>query len=234
MHSEGVFVEIQHSRFGSAKGSGVQINNIVITHGSILASLCITDQGDVIERYNSIFKELQPFQCNKNSKIKQLKFKIFHRNNICINDSENCVNCKSSSVRTKHFVVEEASLLTLHDYTGMFDITKEIANWTMDSNIYDENHQLINLVFPKFIFLSVDKSSSGVFRNVLHTIHNRLKDDLLYPGLPLIIESTPFSNYSFFNSWSRGIVSKMIGSVNDGIITDARLVTGCEGGPIFV
>lgn len=235
MNSEGVFLQVEHSKFGSAKGSGVKVNNIIITHGSILAPLCFPDNdtGYMLERYNIIINELQTLEVNSDLSDKLIKFKVLHTKNVCGDRHEQYLAFNSCS--SEDLTLEEAQIFMLHNYSGMFDISREISNWTCfnDSNDEIDIFRLSSLLLPKFIFLSVGVSTQDLFSNTLHTIFNTLKGSILSPGMPLVIESTPFSNYSLFNSWSQGIVSKLIGPMNDGIITDARLVTGCEGGPIF-
>lgn len=56
-------------------------------------------------------------------------------------------------------------------------------------------------------------------------------------GETITIVGTPFGSECssiFFNSVSQGIVSKVIGSNTEMILTDARCVPGCEGCPVFV
>lgn len=50
-------------------------------------------------------------------------------------------------------------------------------------------------------------------------------------GLPVLVEATPFARMAMFNSWSRGMLGAVNGSL---ILIDAPTAPGCEGAPIFV
>lgn len=48
------------------------------------------------------------------------------------------------------------------------------------------------------------------------------------------IESSPFANRNFMNSWSQGIVSNLVGKNSCLIITDCPTTPGSEGSPVFI
>lgn len=231
MYSQGVFLQVRHPKLGSAKGSGLQINNIVITHGSILAPLCLSDKdaNGVLHNYSSIEKELNNVMDHNGIEFKVLGKRMSHH--VCNNPNMNNV---LHTPLGEDCDLEEAKFIMLHHYKGMTNISQEITNWTMFNDICDEE-ELGCLLLSKLIILALGKTTKDALERSLYQIHDILnKSPIIYPGLAVVVESTPFGNFSFFNSWSCGIVSKLIGPANDGIVIDARLVTGCEGSPIYM
>uniref|UniRef100_A0A1B6F6G1 Peroxisomal leader peptide-processing protease n=1 Tax=Cuerna arida TaxID=1464854 RepID=A0A1B6F6G1_9HEMI len=239
MNPHGVCVQVEHASFGSTKGSGIQINDVVIAHGMLLAPLCLAknDDENPIQKLGIVMKNIQSCTQSRNPRSIPIKFKVLTKKCLCLSkDGSGSIQeyCKPDSCSES---VEDARVCSLYTYGGIQDITNEICNWTddnTDSTITSLDIKLVDRILPVFIILTVNKTPKCVgFEEILYTAYSAIRNVSLYPGLPLLIESTPFGNFSLVNSWSQGIVSKVIGSKSDGIITDARLVHGCEGAPIY-
>uniref|UniRef100_A0A1B6JAH7 Peroxisomal leader peptide-processing protease n=1 Tax=Homalodisca liturata TaxID=320908 RepID=A0A1B6JAH7_9HEMI len=236
MNPHGICVQVEHASFGSTKGSGLQINDVVIVHGMILTPLCVAqdDDKDPIQKLGIIMKDILNIQsCTQSRNLRSIpiKFKVLTKTCSCLSKNKigSTPTCCSSSES-----VEEAKVCSLYTYRGLQDITNEIYNWTDNNTVTSLDIKLVDRILPVFIIMMVNKPSKFVgFEKTLYAQYSEIRSFNLYPGLPLLIESTPFGNLSLVNSWSQGIVSKVIGSRSDGIITDARLVPGCEGAPIY-
>ncbi|KAG8312661.1 Peroxisomal leader peptide-processing protease [Homalodisca vitripennis] len=239
MNPHGICVQVEHANFGSTKGSGLQINDVVIVPGMILTPLCVAknDDKDPIQKLGIIMKDILNIQsCTQYRNLRSIpiKFKVLTKTCSCLSKNKigSTPACCSSSES-----VEEAKVCSLYTYRGLQDITNEICNWTdnnTDNTVTSLDIKLVDRILPVFIIMMVNiPSQCASFEKTLYAQYSEIRNFNLYPGLPLLIESTPFGNLSLLNSWSQGIVSKVIGSRSDGIITDARLVPGCEGAPIY-
>lgn len=246
MHSKGILVQVEHPTFGSAKGSGLLINNIVIAHGSLLLPLCLlkSDCKDVKDIYNSLLQDLECSQYffkrsrpAENIDAHSFKFKVHHKTVSPLGTDQRIETTEdvSGSVN-ENSNIEEATMCLIHYYKGFSGIMEEISNWTLvnkDKDVEDEK-SLLSVVLPTFFFLMIGKPCKDSFENTLQAFFKTSKNIPLNPGTPVVIESTPFGNRSFMSSWSHGIISKTIGYKSDGFLTDSRLVYGCEGAPVYV
>lgn len=237
MYSNGILVQVEHPSFGSAKGSGLLINNIVVAHGSLLLPLCLlkNDCKDVNDIYSSLLKDLERSQYFFKSPAEKkcahsFNFKVHHKVVSPLGTQD-----ISRSVSEKNHT-QEATMCLIHYYKRFSGIMEEISNWTLfdkDKKVDDEQ-SLLSVVLPTFIFLMIGEPCKDSFENTLQEFFKTSKHNFLHPGTPVVIESTPFGNRSFMGSWSHGIISKTIGNKNDGFLTDSRLVYGCEGAPVYV
>lgn len=246
MHSKGILVQVEHPTFGSAKGSGLLINNIVIAHGSLLLPLCLlkNDSKDVKEIYNSLLKDLECSQYFfKRSRPAEsigahsYKFKVHHKAVSALGPHHRIEKTHDVSRSVDEKIhTEEATMCLTHYYKRFSGITEEISNWTLidkDKEV-DNEQSLLSVVLPTFFFLMIGEPCKDSFENTLQAFFKTSKHIPLYPGTPVVIESTPFGNHSFMSSWSHGIISKTIGYKSDGFLTDSRLVYGCEGAPVYL
>uniref|UniRef100_A0A1B6KSY2 Peroxisomal leader peptide-processing protease n=1 Tax=Graphocephala atropunctata TaxID=36148 RepID=A0A1B6KSY2_9HEMI len=219
----------------------LRINAVVIAHGMLLAPLCFnSDCGDPIENFKMIMNDLEFLQSSSHSSSEAyipIKFKILS-NYLHSTTGESEIDQKRRSDCCNQSCVEDVIVSSLYKHKELSDITQDTSNGTSDNpnggNDYGYDNQLINHISSLFIIMKVHKSSKTVdIENSLLSEYSRIKNVDIYPGLPLLIESSPCGHVSFANSYCQGIVSKIIGSDNDGILTDARLLSGCEGAPMY-
>lgn len=252
MYSKGVLVQVKHPLYGSVKGSGLLINNVVIAHGSLLLPLCLLKNSckDVKNNYNSFLKELESSRhlfgkSNQGEKTEahSFKFNIYHKVRSPVSPNthnRNWTSCgfaqdlQNRSANEEIFI-ENATMCLIHHYGQFSGLMENISNWTLSNkeNEIDDERSLYSVVLPTFFFLMIGEPCKDLFENTMQAFFKKSQDINLYPGMPIVIESTPFGNFSFMNSWSCGIISKTVGYKNDGFLTDSRLVYGCEGAPVF-
>ena len=85
---------------------------------------------------------------------------------------------------------------------------------------------------PFFVLLHIKDSSY-----VKHSHTTAADCSHLERGWKALIVGSPFGNLSpdvFMNSASQGIISNVSGHNNSLLLTDARCISGCEGGPLYV
>lgn len=110
-------------------------------------------------------------------------------------------------------------------------LEKCFPDWAID---VQENDQDVKYLLPLFFILEI--AIEGTTMNELEVALRDLLKNCgrdIYPGKNVCIESTPFGNRHFLNSYSQGIVSNVIGENNCLILTDCPSVPGSEGSPIF-
>lgn len=224
MHSKGLVIQVDHPILGSSKGTAFEIDELIVSLGSFLIPLFffkgksginnITDDGGSISLvlFKDILKQARGGKlfdsCRDSGLNTEIKFKVI----------------------SQDLISKDVKLCFLHSYTKW--PPKDFLNWSSSENNGNDFHKLLMGANQMFMFFTTGEPSKKKIESSLLKVYNYHKNNVIYPGLPIVVESTPFGNISFLNSWSHGIVSKELGS--DAIVTDARLIYGCAGAPIYV
>lgn len=110
-------------------------------------------------------------------------------------------------------------------------IEKFFPDWSID---VQEDDGQVKYLLPLFFILEIETgkvSTTDELKAALRNLHKN--SEQVYRGKNVCIESTPFGNRHFLNSYSQGIVSNLVGENNYFILTDCPSVPGSEGSPIF-
>lgn len=224
MHPKGVLISYDHpSNEDSIRGSGILFNSgLVLTNGAILVPLIhVPNQKKRLKNFSKTLTS----KVEKNNHLhSNIKFRIY----------EEIHNSKESKLVPlgKEISVAGAwkcplvsrSLNLFQDWT-LGDVTRG-KETDAETNIdLDMAKELMSI----FILLDTNRKGGGAVN--LSELLLSLSEPLR--GQDVLVESTPFGSELFLNSLSRGIVSNVVGSQKCLILTDARTVVGCEGGPIF-
>lgn len=110
-----------------------------------------------------------------------------------------------------------------------------LKDWTLDS---DDNERTKNAL-PLFCVLSLDKRRGSQFELIKRALGDLLKDckangETIFLGREVVIKSAPFANRNFINSYSKGVLSNVLGDNGCLLLSDCPTVPGSEGSPIFV
>lgn len=226
MHSKGLVIEVDHPVFGTSKGTAFEIDKMIVSLGTFLIPLFFPER-----------KSVNNNNTNDESSTALVLFKDFIRqiNTTSIFDSYNNNEQKPEiqfKIISEGLNPKNIKLCLLHTYTKLSP--ENNLNWNSCENTDDvDYYKLILDASQLFMFFTTSELCKTNIKNTLSDIYDYHKNNVIYPGLPILVESTPFVKTSFLNSWSHGIVSKILEHESGGIVTDARLVHGCEGAPIY-
>lgn len=110
-----------------------------------------------------------------------------------------------------------------------------LRDWTLDSEDNDKTKNAL----PLFFVLSLDKRRGNQFEQIKRALDDLSKeckasDESSFLGGEVVIKSTPFANRNFINSYSKGVLSNVLGDDGCFLLSDCPTVPGSEGSPIFV
>lgn len=192
--------------------SGILINNkFVIITTNILANLLKTD-----DLYTKLFYCKQSFINPKELLLSVPKL------NVILNIIDNKIEYRDGTV------------LSAFVSNNIRDSSKRIlGNWSIDNeDNLSQMQELISLFYVITIDEKENHDSLNEFKNFLKQ-HNEDLDENFYIGKEVAVDSTPFGNRNFFNTYSRGIISNILGENDCLILTDCPTAIGSDGGLVL-
>lgn len=105
-------------------------------------------------------------------------------------------------------------------------------NWAVDA--HDNNTEILETLGLFFILTLDIKYDSNVLKSSLEKWWNSIKHVDLQKCDSIYIESVPFGNRHFLNSYSTGIVSNIFGNNSCLILSDCSSTAGSESSPVYV
>lgn len=230
-----------NASFYSSRSSGILFNHrYVITTGTIFATFL---QDPNLRLWICSTLKTMPSYSETNEKFSRTLFKIYRD---ILNENS---DCNFSPVQQKKLYSTECRVLRIWQSSLVMDsLTKLFYDWTVKYTSSDDssNESIDEIDVSKelisvFVLLECKSSQNEnqsveelgfdhitAMTNLLNSLENPIR------GQEVEVLSTPFGNELFFNSLSRGIIGNIVGKGNCIILTDARTITGCEGGPIFI
>lgn len=203
MQPRGVLITAKLNDEVYARCSGINISNWVITHGTIVIPLINKNISDA--NFNS----------------SQISFEVLIQKNYSTCNNE-LKHYKTSDTHSYNATLEG---FYKHKYISHI-IKTSLSSWTY-SRTEDENEEVVKGL-SLFVLLKLSDLNSDNTSNKL-----KLENESFQLGMDILVESTPFAATPFFNSWSKGVVSKVLDAENQLILTDARTAVGSEGAPIY-
>lgn len=174
--------------------------------------------------------------------VRNKPFKVLSRNDEKFNPSNQKVSNRLSAVSNK----EVLNLNSSDAYTiGIFRsslindyITNSFSDWQLclsQEEFQDTSTDLIQYLLSVFLLLQVeDQEIRDDYKEPLRYFLKLCNDrQNIFRGYEIVVESTPFTIPQFYNSWSKGIISNNIRNRDCLFYTDARLVIGCVGAPVY-
>lgn len=235
MLCEGVLVVAKDENLSTGFCSGTRIGDWVLTHGSILIPFFDNNnKGTGVSSEHYLRNKLNDMsgsdyiKKNKILDIQSLMFTVVTAKAY----SENFQNFPQTNETDKLELSHKAKFEKIFQCTSVRDaLNSAVMSWETD--IMDESTELsVPLVMSTLLLLKLTPCETNK-RGLAECILMATKSIHVYRGMEILVESTPFSAISFFNSWSCGIVSNLLGPTNSVLLLDARLTIGCEGAPIF-
>lgn len=217
----------------------------VLTHGSLLEPLVL--QSDDLQ---SLTDDLKVGVLVNAEKVeKSPKFSVSWEARNSVTSPPPCCGAKvlpnmsqssreSSRLKPVAYVTKKARLAAVWKCPLLVEAFEGIlASWRFSEAPRRENVAVSDKeLFPLILLLKVDdsnrESNISEARNALNSFRKLLATP--QRGNEVEIESTPFGNPVFMNSVANGVISNLVGPAKSIILTDAKAVIGCEGGPIFV
>lgn len=230
MLCEGVLVVAKDVNRKTGLCSGTRIGNWVFTHGTILIPFFDDNGGCINSSEYNLNKHLENLVDSNYSKISEVvDIKSLTFNVVTQNTTKNfgkINNTDGSSLKAK---VERVL-----QYSSVRDaLDSAIMSW--ESDVTDKKTELrVPLILSTLLLLKLTSDDTNKTGRLSESILVDVENSHVYRGMEILVESTPFNSISFFNSWSCGIVSNLLGPANSVLLLDARLTIGCEGAPIFV
>ncbi|KAK5648971.1 hypothetical protein RI129_003863 [Pyrocoelia pectoralis] len=113
---------------------------------------------------------------------------------------------------------------------------KYLKDWAID---FDSSQHRASLSLFFVLKTTFDQKDNGNERKDLNRALNELllistSPQFLTIGQEVCIESTPFGNRAFLNSYSQGVISNIFGEHNCLLLTDCSSTPGSEGSPVFI
>ncbi|KAF5280279.1 hypothetical protein FQR65_LT03087 [Abscondita terminalis] len=116
---------------------------------------------------------------------------------------------------------------------------KYLKDWTIDFD--NKSFTVRDLLSLFFILKTVDtcKEGDNSERKNLNIALNELLISSSSPsffsnGQDVFIESTPFGNRAFLNSYSQGVITNVLGERSCFLLSDCSSTPGSEGSPVFI
>lgn len=232
MQPKGVLISYDHpTDRNSVRASGVLFGGgFILTHGTVLAPLIhVSTQ----KRWLKTFLKSLSSKLEKNNHLdSNVTFRAYEETKKRSGDEEKIVSLGTQmdvAGAWKCPLVSRTLATLFHDWTlGDVARGKELNFETNMDN--DTSKELMSV----FILLATNREQDS-HSNQTPCNLSQLFMEVSEPirGQDVLIEATPFGSELFFNSISRGIVSNVVGQQRCIMLTDARAVVGCEGGPIF-
>ncbi|XP_050410799.1 peroxisomal leader peptide-processing protease isoform X2 [Patella vulgata] len=228
-----------------ASTSGFMVEHgIVVTTATILAQL-VVQYPDLLNNIEKSFYENRDFKLKCQVTFEKLPSR--HQKKVSFNDLQTtltrCSSDYTSTSRVQHYNAEIIHIFSCPNFTEAFERLLGGSDWSYDQKIsLDEDQEdskkndnisgkILTTLMQKFVLLKVDDLP------VEYKVIEEYINSCVNIGDKLDICATPFGNLSadvFINSWSSGIVSNVYGKDNCLILTDARMIPGTEGGPVYV
>ena len=225
MHPKGVLISYDHpSDQDSIRGSGILFSSgLVLTNGAILVPLINVPSQ---KKWLKNFSKTLTSKIEKNNHIhSNIKFRIYEE----VHKSKDSTLVPfGNEIRVAgawKCPLVSRSLNLFQDWT-LGDVTRGKESDAETNIDLDMSKELMSI----FILLG---TNNGVNNGAVNLSELLLSLSEPLRGQDVLVESTPFGSELFLNSLSRGIISNVVGSQKCLILTDARTVVGCEGGPIF-
>lgn len=115
---------------------------------------------------------------------------------------------------------------------------KYLKDWTVDCD-GNQHRETLSLFFILKAATFLEQPTSNDEKKDLNKALNELliistSPQFLSIGQEVYIESTPFGNRAFLNSYSQGVVSNIFGEQNSLLLTDCSSTPGSEGSPVYI
>lgn len=134
------------------------------------------------------------------------------------------------------YVRYEAKVAAVFESGNVKNCVNDIfGGWTLDSS---KDAALAKQVLPVIFILYVDhdfcvKDDLNKELRALMIKTMSFEQEII-KGCEVLVDSVPFGNKYFFNNYSCGIVSNVLGKNNCFILSDCPTVPGSEGSPVFL
>lgn len=136
-----------------------------------------------------------------------------------------------------NFSVKQAHVVAIFSCKSIRNSSSAIfADWAIHS--YPKNEQIKDFLSLLFV-LDIECNSKHSLEelqsafNILWQTILKCRQDISV-GQDTAIESTPFGNRHFINTYSHGVISNILGDNSCFLLTDCSTAPGSEGSPIFV
>ncbi|XP_044739864.1 peroxisomal leader peptide-processing protease-like [Chrysoperla carnea] len=227
METEGVLIQYetktQHETYFS---SGLMLNkSVILTTGACLAPFIqkCTNNGEKVNvnTLNDLLK------CT----IKYNGMETYNNNTPATIESEQKIIKNNQIIYTNH-----VNIVKMYNCTQIETIMDHLLpDWDVNHSKEYQLETVREFILSIIIVLKVQQNDKVDIDNIFKELLNKLVPiNYLERGDVVFLETTPFGNQTFLNSYSEGIIANTIGQDQCLYLTDASSAPGSEGGPIFL
>lgn len=130
------------------------------------------------------------------------------------------------------YIIENGDLLGVFISSSVtLTPSQTFDGWAVDT--LENSNNLNKYLSLFFVFKTVENSNSAEFLNILKCWWREINSFNIIQCDEIFIKSSSFGNKVFWNSFSKGIISNIVGYNGCLVVSDCPTTPGSEGSPVY-